>query len=373
MSAIITDTLIHNSITMSRVLVIATSRKTRGGITSVIKAYETSQLWEKYHCVWIQTHRDGPALRKMWYFATAWLEFVFLLPFCDAVHIHSTGKTSAKRKKCFAQVARVFHKIVIVHFHPSGPEAVFSACSKRLVGGLFDLADLILVLSPQWMRWIKEAFPDSNYPMEVLWNPCPQINRRNELRKKQILFAATLCKRKGYDILLNAYGKIAQKYPDWRLVFAGNPYLLEGIDEMVDCKRIADALCIVHQVDFLGWVDGKEKERLFQESSIYCLASHSEGFPMGVLEAWAYGLPCVMTAVGGLTDVVQDGVNGLISPAGDVDILANQLKKMIDNVELRKSIVKETDKLVSSIFSIQAVSIRLDEIYNRLIKLRKNA
>lgn len=42
-----------------KVLVIATSRKTRGGITSVVKAYENSSLWNKFRCKWIETHRDG--------------------------------------------------------------------------------------------------------------------------------------------------------------------------------------------------------------------------------------------------------------------------------------------------------------------------
>ena len=49
----------------SKVLVIATSRNTRGGITSVVKAYENSPLWDKFHCKWIETHRDGGAFTKL--------------------------------------------------------------------------------------------------------------------------------------------------------------------------------------------------------------------------------------------------------------------------------------------------------------------
>lgn len=53
---------------MPKVLVVATSRKTRGGITSVVKAHETGNQWKKYHCKWIETHRDGPSWRKILYF-----------------------------------------------------------------------------------------------------------------------------------------------------------------------------------------------------------------------------------------------------------------------------------------------------------------
>ena len=55
----------------TRVLVVATSRKTRGGITSVVKAHETGEQWKKYHCRWIQTHRDGPTWRKILYFISS--------------------------------------------------------------------------------------------------------------------------------------------------------------------------------------------------------------------------------------------------------------------------------------------------------------
>ena len=73
---------------MTKVLVIATSRKTRGGITSVIKAHETGEQWKNYHCRWIETHRDGPMWRKMWYLMTALLSYIIQIPFYDAIHVH---------------------------------------------------------------------------------------------------------------------------------------------------------------------------------------------------------------------------------------------------------------------------------------------
>ena len=65
---------------MPKVLVVATSRKTRGGITSVVKAHETGNQWKKYHCKWIETHRDGPSWRKILYFIKAYLQFFCLVP-----------------------------------------------------------------------------------------------------------------------------------------------------------------------------------------------------------------------------------------------------------------------------------------------------
>lgn len=352
---------------MAKVLVVATSRKTRGGITSVVKAHKTGEQWKKYHCVWIQTHRDGPIWRKLIYLLRAWLEYLVLLPFYDAVHIHSAGQSSAKRKLLFARLARKCRKVVIVHFHPPGPDDIFSAKSHDVVKKLFDLADKVIVLSPQWERWIKEAFPDRNYQMVVLWNPCPAVKRVENNKKKHILYAGTLCKRKGYDVLLRAFGMIANKYPDWKIVFAGNPYLLDGYNELDDGKHLAKELGIDNQVEWLGWVCGEEKDKVFNEASIYCLASTGEGFPMGVLDAWAYGIPCVMTPVGGIPDIVENGIHGLLIPIGDSTKMACALDKMMGDEILRTYIVSETDKLVATTFNISSICHELGDIYDSII------
>ena len=52
---------------MTKVLVLATSRKTRGGVTSVVKAHEQGEQWKKFHCKWVETHRDnGEVNPKSW-------------------------------------------------------------------------------------------------------------------------------------------------------------------------------------------------------------------------------------------------------------------------------------------------------------------
>ena len=99
-----------------KVLVVATSRKTRGGITSVVKAHERGEQWNKYHCRWIETHRDGNVVRKLWYMMRALVGYVFLLPFYDIVHIHIATSQSAKRKQFFFYIAKFMGKKIIFHY-----------------------------------------------------------------------------------------------------------------------------------------------------------------------------------------------------------------------------------------------------------------
>ena len=107
---------------MAKVLIVATSRKTRGGITSVIKAHETGEQWKKFHCHWVQTHRDGPGWRKILYFASGMMDFLVRIPFYDIVHIHTADYGTEKRKRIFARLTKLFGKKLIVHLHSSGPE-----------------------------------------------------------------------------------------------------------------------------------------------------------------------------------------------------------------------------------------------------------
>lgn len=344
-----------------RVLVVATSRKTRGGITSVVKAHETGEQWKKYHCRWIQTHRDGPAWRKLWYLVTALIEYMVLLPWYDIVHIHVATTQSARRKKLFFVLAKLFHKKTILHFHPSNEKFLYEPNNQQLYRNLFSRADLVLVLSEQWRRWIKDALELTEH-IEVLYNPCPNVEQKPELKQKEILFAGTVIPRKGYADLIRGFAKIATKHIDWKVVIAGN-------GEIDKAKAIAKECGIEKQVEFLGWVSGKAKALAFQRASTYCLASDGEGFPMGVLDAWAYGIPCVVTPVGGLPDIVVDGENALVFPVGDIDGLARQLERMTSDDGLRDKIAKSSLNLAHTTFNIKNINKQLGRIYSTIMNI----
>ena len=282
------------------------------------------------------------------------MEYICLLPFYDIVHIHLATTQSAKRKKMFFYLAKWLSKKVILHFHPSNEKFLFEPMNSKLYRKLFSKADLVLVLSEQWRCWIKMALGLSNH-IEVLYNPCPIVNRRDDLRKNHILFAGTIISRKGYETLIRGFARIAQEHSDWKVIFAGN-------GEIANAMKIVECCGIQNQVEFLGWVTDKDKEKVFQEASVYCLASDGEGFPMGVLDAWAYGIPCVVTPVGGIPDIVVDGENGLVFSIGDVDGLANKLRMIISDRTLRKNIVLGQDKYVKGAFNINGINLSLIHI-----------
>lgn len=338
-----------------RVLVVATSRKTRGGITAVIKAHEQGEQWKRYHCHWVQTHRDGPAWRKLAYLLWALVDYMIRLPFYDIVHIHLSLKTTAKRKLPFAKLAKLFRKKLIIHLH-CGTQ--IDNIWNNKYDYLFKNADASILLSNNLKEIVNRHVRAKN--LITLYNPCPTPKLSKHISQSNIiLFSGTLYKGKGYADLISAFAKIAQNYPEWRIVFAGNGEIENG-------KKIAQKLGISAQVEFLGWVTGEAKQRVFQEASIFCLPSYAEGFPMAVLDAWAYGLPVVTTPVGGIPDIAKDGDNMLLFNPGDTDNLAKQLERLITDLTLRKHIAEESEKLAHGLFSINTINLQLAEIYRTI-------
>ncbi|WP_405410886.1 glycosyltransferase family 4 protein [Maribacter sp. Asnod1-A12] len=343
-----------------KVLVIATSRKTRGGITSVVKSHEKGNQWKNYHCKWIETHRDGSFIIKIWYLCKSLITYTILLPFYQLTHIHVGLKASVKRKMIFATLAKWANKPIIIHFHPATEKHLFDKKHSESIYKLFMLADKLIVLSEQWIRWINKAYPDNNFNFQVLYNPCPQVIRSVKKVKPYILFAGTLNERKGYNRLLSAFAQIGPRNPEWRIKFAGN-------GEIEKAKKIAEDLNIESQVDFLGWVSGSEKDKVFSQASIYCLPSWGEGFPMGVLDAIAYGIPVITTPVGGIPDLIKNGENGYIFDTYNTEMLVEQLFVLMESQESRMAIVREADKLMKNEFNLQIINHQLSLIYEGVI------
>jgi glycosyltransferase involved in cell wall biosynthesis len=342
-----------------KVLVVATSRKTRGGITSVVKAHEQGEQWEKFHCKWIETHIDKNYFYKLFYFFRAFVQFLFLLPFYDIVHIHLSEPLSAMRKCFFFIYSKLFEKKIIIHFHSFSIDTTIRSKFRNIYKYLFLKADYVIVLSEYWGKVLNDEFSLENNII-TLYNPCTTcIFEKQYHKNKEILYAGTVNVRKGYADLIKAFAQITQQFPDWNLVFAGN-------GEIKQAKYLAKELNIEKQVIFLGWISGEKKDRAFKEAGIFCLPSYAEGFPMAILDAWTYGLPVISTPVGGVPDIAIDKKNILLFSPGNIAQLAEQLKKMINDTGLRESITRESLKLVDTVFNLETINGQLKKIYNSL-------
>ncbi|WP_197437636.1 glycosyltransferase family 4 protein [Polaribacter sp. BAL334] len=343
-----------------RILVIATSRKTRGGITSVIKAHSTQSYWKEWNCKWLETHIDKNIFYKLWYFIKSFTKFLFIVPFYDIIHIHLSEVQSLKRKTFYFLICRLLKKRIIIHFHAFSPETTINSKYKWLYKSVFNTSNCIIVLSDLWKKWVIEYLDLKESKIFVIYNPCPKVNLSQEIKKENIiLFAGTINERKGYSTLISAFANVANKYPDWSLFFAGN-------GEIEKAKILVDKFNISSQVKFLGWIKDNEKESIFNKASIFCLPSYNEGFPMAVLDAWAYGIPTISTPVGGMPDIGIHSENCLFFKPGNIDELTECIVKLINDENLRIKLRKESINLSNTIFNQEIIGNKISQLYASL-------
>ena len=339
---------------MKKVLVVATSSKSRGGIATVVGALRETYMWKEHRCCWIATHIDSNKLHKVIKLVFGLLKYMALLPWYDIVHIHLSTSVSARRKYLFYKLAQLCRKKVVIHLHCGSQ---LSDIWNSKYEDMFRNSNMCVVLSNS-IRDMVVARTNKSDNIRVVYNPSPSgvVVPKSEERNKEILFAATLYREKGYLDLIEAFAKISVKYPDWKLVLAGNGSQETGIGK-------AEQLRVGNRVEFLGWVKGADKDRAFRSASIFCLPSYAEGFPMAVLDAWAYGLPVVTTPVGGVPDIVVNGKNGLLFTPGNVNELAEKLALLIEDENLRNKISKESLCLVDTTFNSDTIANQLASIY----------
>lgn len=343
-----------------KILVVATSHKTRGGITSVVKAHERGEQWKKCHCVWIETHIDRSAFVKLWYFLKGLCKYCILIWSADLVHIHLSEPPSAIRKSIFLFIAKLARKKVIVHFHAFSSKTTIESKFKAVYRYIFSKADCVIVLSKYWKKAVNKEFHLGD-KVRVIYNPCvAEISNKQYPKKNYILYAGTLNQRKGYADLIKAFATIAANHQDWKLVFAGN-------GEIEEAKAIASKENISNNCIFTGWISGEEKDKWFKQSRIFCLPSYAEGFSMAVLDAFAYGLPVITTPVGGIPDVAKDGENMLLFNPGDIRALASQLDCLITNTHLYLKLAKASTHLAREKFNIDVINKQICKLYKCVI------
>ncbi len=342
---------------MKKTLIIATSPHTRGGITSVVRAHSQGKQWDKYHCYWLTSHRDGNAFLKLVYIVRALLLGLLLIPFYGIIHIHFSEPPSAIRKMLFLIISKLYRKKVIVHFHSFSVDTTIKGKYAWVYRYLFLHADAAIVLSNYWKQVVDEEY-HLGEKIKVIYNPCTTTKYKTHYKKENsILYAGTLNHRKGYADLIRAFSKIAMNHPEWKVVLAGNGEIEEG-------KRLAKELSVDSQVQFLGWVNGEQKDAAYQSASIFCLPSYAEGFPMAVLDAWAYGLPVITTPVGGIPDIAEDGENLLLFNPGDINKLSGCLEALINSGVMRETLSKASLHLAQTTFNIETINNQIGALYD---------
>lgn len=338
-----------------RVLFVATSRQTMGGIASVIKRYERMEFWSKYRCAWLETQVNKGIMLKLWYMIKAYITMFFIVPRYDIIHFHTVPGRSITMQMPVFLYSLLWHKKTIIHIHVGNQ--LLGHKEDRMFNFVLRKASKVVVLANVIKNLMKEHY---GIEAEVLYNPIEEQPLRDTAHiGKNVFFAAYLTLNKGYDTLLKAFKKVVVKHPDWKLVIAGS-------GETDNVLRLISEMDITNNVEMYSWLNKEQMVEKYKEASIYCIASHKEGFPMGFLEAASYGIPIVTTPVGGIVDVIEHKKNCMVFDFDDTEALAEHINTLIESPTLCDNISRNLISLIKERFSLSAVAGKIDALYRNI-------
>ncbi len=172
-----------------------------------------------------------------------------------------------------------------------------------------------------------------------------EIGRRN--RNQVIGTVARLTEAKDHENLLCAFAAVRKVEPDVCLLLVGDGELREEVESMISSLRLEDAVEMT----------GKRSDipQLLNGMDIFVLPSRREGFPVSIIEAMACGRAVVATDVGGVREIIDDGVDGIIVPPEDHQSLAAALAQLLQDQELRNRLALNARKKVVKLFSEQTM------------------
>lgn len=363
-----------------RVLMLGAGLDVKGGITSVEKLilqHSPSEL-EIEH---VATFAYGSASHniKVFFRAARILAQRLLKNKVDLIHIHFSERGSTLRKILLILIASNFNKPIILHAHGATYQEFFSGLPhivQKIVAGVFRKCTKLITLSKTWQDFYATAFRLQTEQIETLYNPVSiplQIPQRSKREKTTFIFLGRIGKRggaldltqsivsfpqqdKGAFDLIDAFAALSEsEKSSARLILAGNGDV-DLAQQRVEELNLSDSV-IIHP-----WLNPTERDALLAAADVFVLPSYHEGLPMSMLEAMAWGLPVIVTPVGGIPEVVTHEYNGMLVEPGNQPELTCMMQRLINNPSLKAALGKAARDEVQSL-AIQHYMPLLIEIY----------
>lgn len=308
---------------MARIITVTYDDSLRGGITNVNAIFR--EFFPEMHF-----HSANKAQRNMvayaWYSVRAWFVFfgLVLREKPRLVHIHTGSRWDCIRHIPYILFSRSVGVRVLLHFRGNLDGGFFRHILpvRAIIKWAFCLADLL-----------------------VFQTSCLERDFHRRVRQVRSLVIPDPITGNYLDLPVEPV-----ESRDHRVLFMGRYNMDKGITELVAAARmhVAEDDSIVYEAhgegpvpedppertEWLGWVKDPEKRECYRTAKLLVLPSYTEGFPSCVVEAMTCGTPVVATRVGGIPDMVRDGIHGLLVEPHDAPALYEALKRLVTDKAL---------------------------------------
>jgi glycosyltransferase involved in cell wall biosynthesis len=354
-----------------------------GGIATYCQSVLASSLAQRLELSFVQTSTHDRDLSQAGSASFRNLSAAFqdVVRFFKAVraqrpqvcHLNTAyGSSFVKNSLCLA-IARLQGSQALLHLHCSLPALYTSRPGwwRWFFRRVLRLTNGVIALSSEWLE-LAQIVPGR--PVFLLENaidlaPYQAIARERYERQApdgrlHVLYLGYIWRAKGSFDLVEAARQVSLENKQVVFELVGSemrPPELQQLAALIQESGLEGVVSLQPPVF------GEEKLACFRRACLFVYPSYSEGMPMAVIEAMASGLPVVASRAGGLPDLVQDGVTGLLVEPGKPEQLAAALGRLIHDPALRRSMGEQGARLAAQRFDIEQHAARLVEIYDRVL------
>jgi glycosyltransferase involved in cell wall biosynthesis len=310
-----------------------------GGMATVIDDVARSSLGRNVELILFDTGKRTPAGRSLgqairarlaiwraWWQALAPAERTI-------AHIHTCSGLTYFLDGTFALLARVRGVPVVLHIHGARFDVFLDGLNRPtrwLARRIAKLAARVVVLSGEWQQKMSTRLPGAK--LTIIENGVaepPPIAAEKVADEITVLFLGNLCQRKGVWDLLACAGQLP---PGVRVALVGgeeDPGIAAQVQQYLERENLKQ------RIEMVGPAVGEAKFRWLRKADIFVLPSYAEGVPISMLEALAAGLPVIVTPVGGIPSVLEEGIHALFVSPGDRTALAGAIARLASDPSLR--------------------------------------
>jgi L-malate glycosyltransferase len=273
--------------------------------------------------------------------------------------------------------AKLTHRPLIWHMHDIVTPRMISHLFVWLAG---KMANKIIVVSNA-VRDSLIGFGVSKDKIQTVYNgmncelPIPSSDEKILIRNEfnipndtvLITMVGAITAWKGQDILLKAAAKIEVTKPLLHYLFVGDILLNSDIEYQQSLSAMVRQYQLESKVGFTGFRDDVSRIMTASDIIIHSSVNRADPLPTVILEAMLFEKPVIAVRVGGVPEIVEDGITGILYSMGNIDELVRAIKKLSENNELRKKMGFAGRKRVEKVFNINQNIENIQTIYAQLL------
>lgn len=231
----------------------------------------------------------------------------------------------------------------------------------------FRFASMLTVQTDAVAGKVRARYPGLD-KVRVVPNPLPDCAAAmpatpasGKSGRRVLLSLGRLTAQKGIDTVINAFARLAPRFPDWDLHIYGDGPLRESLAALAASQGLAQ------RIAFMGLTS--EPGRVMAAADAFVMGSRHEGFPNALLEAMSAGLPCLATdCPSGPREISRDGADALLAPLNDEEAFADALARLMGDASLRATLGSRASASIRERYSLDSVLARWDALFAELIR-----